>query len=42
MAKLLYYSIKLCEFELQSRYYDYFAINTHEKGIEPLYPPAMS
>ena len=41
MAKVLDCSLEVSEFELQSRYYVHFRINTLGKGIEPSYALAL-
>ena len=40
MANVLGCGLAVSKFELQSRYYDHFRINTHGKGVEPSYPPS--
>ena len=37
MAKALFYSLEVSEFELQLRYYVFFPTNTLEKGMNPTY-----
>ena len=41
MVKALACEIVVNEFELQSRYYVHFRLNTSGKGINPLTLPAM-
>ena len=39
VANMMNSKIIVSEFELQSRYYVHFVINTLEKGLKPLIPP---
>ena len=41
MVKAMDCGIVVSEFELQSRYYVHFRANTLEKGMNPLFLPAM-
>ena len=41
MVKAMDYKIVISEFELQSRYYVHFRVNTFGKGMIPLILPAM-
>ena len=41
MVKAMDCGIKVSEFELQSRYYVHFRINTFGKGMNPLIFPAI-
>ena len=41
VANMLDCNILVSEFELLSRYYDYFRTDTLEKGMNPFIPPAM-